>query len=203
MPASIRSLPPLSKKRKPNPSSTLHSIATRIQSLESTLTSAVQSSSSLNPLADLLDLAQTATEAQDASKAIYALYRVFVVLVGSGKMSAELGGEEAKVVRVWLWERLGAYGGLLVGLMKDEDAGLRVRIHLLYICCCTDSLGRYLLSKFYSHFKNTFRPRSHLLPLMRNHNFIYPISKRFSPVYSYVHHLHATTRVNDQAGTAG
>ena len=47
---------------------------------------------------------------------------------------------------------------------KDEDAGLRVRIHLLSSCCCTDySLGR-LHSKFYSHFKNTFHPRSHLLP---------------------------------------
>ena len=44
-----------------------------------------------------------------------------------------LSGEEAKVVRVRLWERLGACGGLLVGLMKDEDAGLRARIHLLPI----------------------------------------------------------------------
>jgi hypothetical protein len=170
----------------------------------------VQSSGSLNPLADLLDLAQTATEAQDASKAIYALYRVFVVLVGSGKMNTEghALSEEAKVVRVWLWERLGAYGSLLVGLMKDEDSGLRVRIDLLSICCCTDySLGRYLLFKFYSRFKNTFHPRSPLLPpLMHNHNFMYLISKRFSPVYSCVHHLRAAViiaRVNNQAGTAG
>ena len=128
MPAPIRSLPPPSKKRKPNPSSSSNSIATQIQSLESALANAAQTSASLNPLADLLDLAQTATEAKDVSKAIYSLYRIFVVLVGSGKMGTELRalGEEAKVVRAWLWERLGAYGDLLVGMMKDEDAGLRV-----------------------------------------------------------------------------
>ena len=133
MPAPIRSLPPPSKKRKTNPSSSPNSIAIQIQSLESTLTNAVQSSASLNPLADLLDLAQTTVEAKDVSKIIYALYRVFVVLVGSGKMSTEgQTSEEGKVVRAWLWERLGTYQDILVGLMKDEDAGLRVCV-LFYL----------------------------------------------------------------------
>ena len=42
-------------------------------------------------------------------------------------MSAEkhaFSVKEVKVVRNWLWQRLGACGGLLVGFMKDEDAGL-------------------------------------------------------------------------------
>lgn len=133
MPAPIRSLPPPSKKRKTNTSSSSNSIAVQIQSLESTLTSAVQSSASLNPLADLLNLAQTTVEPKDVSKIIYALYRIFVVLVGSGKMSAEgQASEEGKVVRAWLWERLGAYQDLLVGLMKDEVSGLRVCV-LFYL----------------------------------------------------------------------
>ena len=79
-------------------------------------------------------------------------------------------------------------------LMKDEDAGLRVRIHLLSSCCCIDlSVGRYLLRSLFS-LQNTFHPRFRLLlPLMHNYNFMFLISKRFSPVSSYVHHLHATT----------
>jgi U3 small nucleolar RNA-associated protein 19 len=130
MPAPIRSLPPPSKKRKRNPGPPFP-VALRIEPLESTLIDAVQSSASLNPLADLLDLAQTAADARDVSRTIYALYRSFVVLLGTGRMIAGVegqnaGGEEGKIVRAWLWERLGLYGDLLVGLMKDEDSGLRV-----------------------------------------------------------------------------
>lgn len=140
MPASIRSLPHPSKKRRTNlPSDS--SLESHIKSLESTLTHAVQSSASLNPLIDLLDLALTATEPQDVSKALYALYRVFVILVGSGKLTAATGDDEAaKVVRAWLWDRLAAYGDLLASLMKDADAGLRVRGYGFPKWLPTDSL---------------------------------------------------------------
>jgi U3 small nucleolar RNA-associated protein 19 len=188
MPA-IRSLPPPSKKRKPIPSS----IIAQIQSLESTLTDAVQSSASLNPLADLLNLAHTATDEKDVSKAIYALYRVFVVLVSSGKMSAstEATNEEMKVVRAWLLERLGAYQDLLVGLMKDEDAGLRVfTFNPCFLAYALIDRRRYLPSKFYSLSKNTSHPRS---PPTRSHNSTYHISKRSCRVYSHAHHHHAKT----------
>lgn len=133
MPAPIRSLPPPSKKRKTNPQSSSASIATRIQILETTVTSAIQSSSSLNPLADLLDLAHSARNAPDMSKAIYALYRVFVVLIGAAKLNSNVDDDEDKrVVRSWLWERLGIFQDLLVGLMKDEDKELRVRRSFLH-----------------------------------------------------------------------
>ncbi|KIM91722.1 hypothetical protein PILCRDRAFT_811012 [Piloderma croceum F 1598] len=158
MPAPIRSLPPPSKKRKTNSSPSSNSIAIQIQSLESTLTNAVQSSASLNPLADLLDLAQTTVEAKDVSKIIYALYRVFVVLIGSGKMSAEgQTSEKGKVVRAWLWERLGAYQDLLVGLMKDEDADLRISsLQILF------SLQKHLSSILSSASASSVQPQFHV-----------------------------------------
>jgi hypothetical protein len=134
-PAPIRSLPSPSKKRKPNLAPPFP-VAPHIESLESTLIDAAQSSASLNPLADLLDLAQTAADARDVSRAIYALYRGFVVLLGTGRMitgvkGQNAGGEEGNIVRAWLWERLGLYGDLLVGLMKDEDSGLRVCLFIM------------------------------------------------------------------------
>ena len=162
MPAPIRSLPPPPKKRKRNPSS--NSIANRIQSLESAITNAVQSSSSLNPLADLLDLALAAVEVDDVSKAIYALYRVFVVLVGNGNMSAGVQAQGAvsdagKVVRAWLWERFGAYEDLLVGLMKDSDPGLRVCAQIRSLLC--PALNYCFVDIIPPNF--IFAPKTHLI----------------------------------------
>lgn len=125
MPTTIRSLPPLPKKRK-----TISSLTSQVQVLEDTLTSALQSApiQSLNPLADLLDLASEATEAKDMSKIIYASYRVFVLINQSGRLVGGPGDEDEgnKVVRKWLGERLAVYQNLLSGLLSDEDSALRV-----------------------------------------------------------------------------
>ena len=107
-------------------------MVSRVQVLEDTLTSALQSTpiQSLNPLANLLDLTSEATEAKDMSKVIYASYRVFVLINQSGMLVGGPGDEDEdesnKVVRKWLGERLAAYQNLLSGLLTDEDSALRV-----------------------------------------------------------------------------
>lgn len=117
MPAS--SLPPPSKRQRTKASETV------TKDLELHITAAVANSASLNPLSDLLDIAQNASDAKDMSKAIYSLYRVFIVIISSNKL-APGGGDAAKVVRKWVWERLDAYVNLLLGLLQDEEATLRV-----------------------------------------------------------------------------
>ena len=117
MPAS--SLPPPTKRQKTKGSETVTKV------LELQITAALADNGSLNPLSDLLDIAQNASDARDMFKAIYSLYRVFVVIISNNKL-APGGGDAAKVVRQWLWERLDAYVNLLVGLLQDEEATLRV-----------------------------------------------------------------------------
>lgn len=121
-----RSLPPPAKKQKRK-----HTEAQdEVERLEGLLTTAAQSTptGSLNPLADLLILAESSSAPQDLSRAVYALYRVWVILINGGKMSPSADeGEEAKVVRGWLWDRMSAYQDILVGLLADSEGALRVR----------------------------------------------------------------------------
>lgn len=121
------SLPSSLKKRKAA-SNTSPDDAAKIQKLEEQVTTAVTSKTSLNPLTDLLEAAQNATEPSILTKAIYALYRSYVVIITNGLLSNIPANEEAKAVRAWLNERLHEYTELLVGLLKDEDATLRVRL---------------------------------------------------------------------------
>jgi hypothetical protein len=122
MPTSL----PSTKRRKTSKNS---QVASSIQDLESRLTEAVSSNTTLNPLIDLVKLTEEAVEAEDVSKGLYAIYRVFVVILGSKKYG--LGGqerEEGKLVRAWIWERLNCYVDYLLGLLKDEEKSLRVRL---------------------------------------------------------------------------
>ncbi|KAI0266569.1 CBF/Mak21 family-domain-containing protein [Gloeopeniophorella convolvens] len=95
-----------------------------IKALESQLTEAVSSNSSLNPLADLISLAASLEEPQAVLKTIYACYRIFVLLILKGFLEGA-ADEEAKVVRIWILERLEDYSRLLHGLLKDEESILR------------------------------------------------------------------------------
>lgn len=116
----LSSLPP-TKKRK-----TSH--AANIEHIEEALTSALSKSASLNPLADLTSLAATLTNSQDLHKAIYALYRVFALIIDSNRFcSKNEEGEEAKVVRSWLNERLTEYTAVLCKCLKNDQKGIRVR----------------------------------------------------------------------------
>lgn len=122
-----RSLPPPNKKQKRNHSE----LQTEVERIEGLLKTAAQATplGSLNPLADLLELAQSSAAPEDLSRAIYAIYRVWVILVDGGKMSPTTEeGEEAKVVRAWLWDRMSAYQDILVGLLSDSEGALRVRL---------------------------------------------------------------------------
>ncbi|KAF8155473.1 CBF/Mak21 family-domain-containing protein [Crassisporium funariophilum] len=120
MPASLRSLPPPTKRRKINKDT----YAQQIKNLEDELTAAVVQNASLNPLADLLSLAHNAADPHDTSKAIYALYRVFVVTISNNKLG--FGGDEAAVVvKAWIWERLQSYVDFLGGLLQDDEKFLR------------------------------------------------------------------------------
>ncbi|KAG6376235.1 CBF/Mak21 family-domain-containing protein [Boletus reticuloceps] len=112
------SLPPPTKRRKTEGK-------TVTKDLELQITAAVAENASLNPLSDLLHIAQNASYPRDMSKAVYSLYRVFVVIISSNKL-APGGGDAAKVVRKWVWERLDAYVNLLLGLLQDEEATLRI-----------------------------------------------------------------------------
>ncbi|KAL0959525.1 hypothetical protein HGRIS_011238 [Hohenbuehelia grisea] len=118
----LRSLPPPSKKRK---ISGKNDFADTLKRLETQLISSCQSNRSLNPLADLLEQALRCDDPQNTSKAIYSLYRVFVVILDGDKLSPSPAGEEAKVVKAWLWERLNAYVDFLASLLQDEEKYLR------------------------------------------------------------------------------
>lgn len=131
MPGPLRSLPPPNKKRKikDDPQS-----LKLIERLEADLTEAISTNSSLNPLADLLDLALKTKEASVTAKAIYALYRVFVLLISADKLGLN-GDEAAKVVKTWLWDRLGIYVDFLGGLLKDQEKTLRVGFQWISSTC--------------------------------------------------------------------
>ncbi|KAI9571455.1 CBF/Mak21 family-domain-containing protein [Boletus coccyginus] len=116
MPAS--SLPPPKKRQKTKGDKT------DTKDLELQLTTAIANNASLNPLSDLLDIAQNVSDAKGTSKAVYSLYRVFVVIISSNKL-APGGGDAAKVVRRWVWERFDAYVNIILGLLQDEEATLR------------------------------------------------------------------------------
>jgi U3 small nucleolar RNA-associated protein 19 len=119
------SLPP-TKKRK-----TAH--VANIERLEETLTVALSKSASLNPLVDLINLATTLTDAQDLHKAIYALYRIFVLIINSGRLcGGQEEGEEAKVVRSWLNERLAEYTTVLCTCLRHSEKGIMVCNKLHY-----------------------------------------------------------------------
>ena len=114
------SLPP-TKKRK-----TSH--VAHIERLEETLVSSLSKSSSLNPLADFTNLAATLTDSHDLHKAIYAIYRVFVLIIDSNRLCSTSGeGDEVKVVRSWLNERLAEYTSLLCGCLRNDEKAIRVR----------------------------------------------------------------------------
>lgn len=125
------SLPPSAKKRKLSDTKDEYGAASSVHALELQLTAAVANKTSLNPLADLLDLACNATEPAVLSKATYALYRVFVVITSSNLLYGPVADEKGKVVRSWLHERLQVYTQLLVGLLKDDEPTLQVRISAL------------------------------------------------------------------------
>jgi U3 small nucleolar RNA-associated protein 19 len=132
-----RSSLPATKKRKL--ASDTHSDVdngAHIKLLEDQLIAAVASKSSLNPLSDLLDIAQGTADAQVLSKAIYALYRVFVVVISNGLLLTVAGNDETKAVRMWIQEKLDAYVDLLTGLLKDEEATLRVFTFCMLLQCC-------------------------------------------------------------------
>ncbi|KAI0371839.1 ribosome biogenesis protein Noc4 [Pilatotrama ljubarskyi] len=123
MPARQSSLASSSKKRKTREAD---DAVRTIQDLEKQLTAAVASGSSLNPLADLLGIALDADNAAQLSKAIYALYRVFVIITSRGLFSGPDASEEAKAVRTWLLDRLHSFVELLSGILKDDEATLRI-----------------------------------------------------------------------------
>ena len=129
------SLPPSAKKRKLTDTKTEDDVALSIHALELQLTTAVANKTSLNPLADLLDLARNATDAAVLSKAIYALYRVFVLIVSANLLYGPIADEKGKAVRTWLHERLQTYTQLLVGLLKDDETTLRVRMFTPTLRC--------------------------------------------------------------------
>jgi U3 small nucleolar RNA-associated protein 19 len=107
----------------PTPSS----FVSRVQELESELTTAVSGNSSLNSLVDLLSLAIDAVHGSESSKAIYALYRIFVTIVRSGKYGFSVeANDEGRMVRRWVWDRLNQYTEYLASLLKDNEKSLRV-----------------------------------------------------------------------------
>ncbi|TFK46766.1 ribosome biogenesis protein Noc4 [Heliocybe sulcata] len=119
----MHSLPP-AKRRKLSPPPTKPSPSLKqIAELESNLTTAISSSGSLNTLDDLVTVTQRSRDALVVSKGIYSLYRVFVMIVDKGMLNTK--GEEGRVVRGWIWERLSGYGEYLVGLMTDDEKALR------------------------------------------------------------------------------
>ena len=123
MPASLRSLPPPSKRRKTQGDAI--GKARLIKQLEDELISAVGKDASLNPLANLLTLLFDLEDAHDTSKAIYALYRVFFSIIVSGKLSSGRD-EAAKVVKAWLWEKFMSFADFLGSLLQDDEKFLRV-----------------------------------------------------------------------------
>ncbi|KAL4067720.1 CBF/Mak21 family-domain-containing protein [Scleroderma citrinum] len=116
MPAS--SLPPPAKRRKTPKNTDI------IKALEAEITTAVAKNAPLNPLLDLLNLSLEPSFDADVSKIIYSLYRVFTVIISSGKLSPG-GGDAAKQVRRWIWERLDTFVEFLVGLLQDDEPVLR------------------------------------------------------------------------------
>ncbi|KAF8576410.1 ribosome biogenesis protein Noc4 [Ramaria rubella] len=110
---------PPTKKRK-----TSH--IEKIEHLEQTLTSALAKSASLNSLADFTDLASSLSESPDLHKAIYALYRVFILIIDSGRFCGHNEeGEQAKLVRSWLNERLAEYTTVLCKCLSNDQKGIR------------------------------------------------------------------------------
>ena len=110
-----------SKRRKTSGDDTLAAL----RALETKVTDAASSNSSLNPLADLLELTVSYEDPQLTLKGIYAMYRVFVILIDSGRLGPH-SDEEAKVVREWISDRLSEFSDFLFGLLKDEETTLRV-----------------------------------------------------------------------------
>lgn len=109
-----------SKRRKTSGDDTLAAL----RALETKVTDAASSNSSLNPLADLLELTVSYEDPQLTLKGIYAMYRVFVILIDSGRLGPH-SDEEAKVVREWISDRLSEFSDFLFGLLKDEETTLR------------------------------------------------------------------------------
>ena len=120
------SLPPPAKKRKTKQN------ADSVKELETKITTAVANNTSLNSLLDLLNLSQETSLPADFSKIVYSLYRVFVAIISSEKLSPS-GGDAAKQVRKWIWERLDTFVELLVGLLQDEEPMLRVCVSFFSI----------------------------------------------------------------------
>ena len=116
------SLPPPTKRRRTQKDSS-HSQS--IKRLEDDLHDSVTKNGSLNSLADLLELAYTVEDPHDTSKVIYALYRVFVIIISNKKLDSS-GGEAAKVVKSWIWDRFQSYVDFLASLLQDEEKFLRV-----------------------------------------------------------------------------
>jgi hypothetical protein len=124
MPAADPSLPP-AKKRKV--AAKQNGDVERIQRLENTLLEAVSEGASLNPLVDLLDSAKDAGDPHLLFKSIYALYRVFSSIIDA-RMLVPTPDADAKVVRIWISERLNIFTDTLVGLMSDSERSLRVSV---------------------------------------------------------------------------
>ncbi|KAL6301095.1 CBF-domain-containing protein [Sparassis latifolia] len=114
---------PAAKKRKVSGSD---DVTSPIRQLETQLTSALSTNSSLNQLADLLDIVWSTQDAALLGKAIYAMYRVFVTIITNGLLfGREDVGQDTKLVRSWLSEKLHAYVDFVAALMSDEDLTLR------------------------------------------------------------------------------
>lgn len=132
-----------SSSKLPASSSSSLSPLHQIPALESALLS---NPSDPNPLLHLLAFARDPS-AEVVHKSIWALHRCFVPLISGGKvgglLSTDLGsairgrdasgdqaaagaGEGTREVKSWLRGRLAEYIEILVGLLRDSEAALRV-----------------------------------------------------------------------------
>jgi len=102
-----------------------------VSQFEVKIMDAVSQNASLNPLADFLDFTYTLHEPQVILKAIYALHRIFLAIItqGVGRGSSE----KAKIVRQWTSERQNDFSVFLFGLLKDEEAILKVCARFILI----------------------------------------------------------------------
>jgi hypothetical protein len=182
------SLGPTSKRRKVT--KTHSDTELQLKELESQLSSAVQTKGSLNPLSDLLEFASSQSEPDLVHKAIYALYRVFVMILGNAALETQ-EGEDTRLVRTWIFEKLNAYAAFLLSLLKDSEPNLRVRYYYtiyadFLIICCTYTY-RHPHCGLLCLCLNIYLPPSANLPT--NHNSMLPGSKRWSKHCFLLPHL--------------
>ena len=127
----------------------------RIGDLESQLATAISHNGTLNPMVDLLQLTFRSRYPDEVSHGIYALYRLFIMIITNGKwkLTGDVG-EEGRVIRNWIWERLHDFSDFLTKLLQDEEKSLRVSVSLSRLYS-PQRLDRLLHFRFCFHFRNT------------------------------------------------